>query len=227
MVAMGPTTLATLEGRLSGERLAPYRAACGGDLAAAVALYEWNADVSAALGTTLGHLEILLRNAMHTELTRWTVARFGEPWWYLDPARVLSAESLAYIVQAVRGQRAETAGRVVAELPLGFWRFLLARNYDRGLWHPCLNRAFGRRRRSAVHDAVKKLNDARNRMAHHEPMFNRPISDLRTTALEVAGWICPVTRDWIDAGCRVSQLLATRPDAHDPRRTSSAAVVDA
>jgi len=210
-----PAKQATLERWLSVERLAPYRAACGGDLAAALALYEWNAEVSAALGTTLGHLEVLLRNAMHEALTTWTTSRFTEPRWYLDPAGVMSAESLADIAKArsraTRDGRQETPGRVVAELNLGFWRFLLARRYDRGLWHPCLNRAFGRQPRRGVHDAVKQLHDARNRMAHHEPMFNRPIGDLRATTIQVAGWICPVTRDWIDIRCRVPQLLATRP----------------
>jgi hypothetical protein len=53
---MGPTDLATLERRLSAERLAPYRVARGGDLAAALALYEWNAEMSGAFGTTLGHI---------------------------------------------------------------------------------------------------------------------------------------------------------------------------
>lgn len=215
MVAMGPATLATLEQRLTAERMAPYRAACGGGIAAAIRLYEWNAEVSAALGITLGHLEVLLRNALHEQLTRWTIDRFDEPRWYLDPAGVLSPRSIDDIAVAraratCNGDR-ETPGRVVAELTFGFWSFLLARRHDRGVWHPCLNRAFRRRRRSDVHDAVKRLNDARNRLAHHEPMFNRPIDDLRTTALEVAGWICPITRDWIDGGCRVPQLLATRP----------------
>lgn len=212
---MGPAELVTLERRLSVERLAPYRAACGGDLAAAVALYEWNAEVSAALGTTLGHLEVLLRNAMHDALTTWSTARHSEPWWYLDPGRLLSAESAADIVKArsraTRDGRQEMPGRVVAELNLGFWRFLLARRYDRGLWHPCLHRAFPRQRRSTVHDAVKALHDARNRMAHHEPMHHRPVAELRASAVQVAGWICPVTRDWIDARCQVPRLLAARP----------------
>lgn len=215
MVAREPEQLRVLEHRLAVERLAPYRAACGGDLARAVAMYEWNAEVSAALGTTLGHLEVLLRNAMHDALAAWTTARFGEPRWYIDPAHVLTAESHVDIAKARRrathGGRQETPGRVVAELTFGFWRFLLARRYDRGLWHPCLHRAFARQQRRAVYDAVEQLHAARNRMAHHEPMFNRPVSELRTTALRVAGWICPISRDWIEAGCRVPQLLASPP----------------
>jgi hypothetical protein len=37
-----PAELATLERRLSTERLAPYRQENGNDLARAIALYEWN-----------------------------------------------------------------------------------------------------------------------------------------------------------------------------------------
>jgi hypothetical protein len=187
----------------------------GGDLAAAIALYEWNAQVSAALGETLGHLEVLLRNAIHDELTAWSVRRFADPRWYLNPGGFLFAEERADVAKAraraVRDGRHETPGRIVAELNLGFWRFLLSRRYDRGLWHPCLHRTFPRQRRKAVYDAVRTLHDARNRMAHHEPMFNRPVSDLRRTAIQVADWICPVTRSWIETRCRVPELLGCRP----------------
>ncbi len=214
---MGVAELATLERRWSPERLAPYRSACGGDLAVAIALYEWNAEVSAALGTTLGHVEILLRNALHEELTAWSLRRYAEPRWYLDPGGVLTDEGRRDIVKAqgraTRDGRAETPGRVVAELNLGFWRFLLATRYDATLWRACLHRAFSGQRRRTVHNAVGRLHEARNRMAHHEPMFNRSVADLRATAIEVAGWLCPVTRDWINARCRVLSLLAIRPGA--------------
>ncbi|MFG1955417.1 hypothetical protein [Micromonospora sp. NPDC048830] len=207
--------LATLERRFSAERLAPYRAACGGDLAGAVALYEWNAEVSAALGTTLGHLEVLLRNALHHELTEWSVRVHAEPRWYLDPGGVFTVEAQRDIrkarERAVRDGKQETPGRVVAELTFGFWRYLLAARYDATLWRWCLYRAFPRRRRRPVAKAVERLHVARNRMAHHEPMFNRPLRDLRTTAVEVAGWICPVTSSWIDARCTVGQILADKP----------------
>lgn len=229
--AVGPAELATIERRLSAERLGPYRAACGGDLADALSLYEWNAEVSGALGTTLGHLEVLLRNSMHNALSTWSQARFNEPRWYLDPGSLLTQDATRDIDtarrRATRDGRLETPGRVVAELSLGFWRFLLASRYERTLWLGCLRQAFpelrGRGMRRDVNDAVHELHLARNRMAHHEPMFNRPVSELRATALRVAGWICPVTRDWIDARCRVPQLLASRPT---PSRTMAPQMIE-
>ena len=216
---MAAVELVTLERRLSVERLAPYRAASGGDLAAAMALYEWNAEVSAALGAALGHLEVLLRNTMNDALTAWSTARFREPRWYLDPGQVLTykaAQDIALARQrATRGNRPETAGRVTAELSFGFWRYLLASRYERTLWMTCLRPAFPglyrRGMRRDADDAVSELHLARNRMVHLEPMFNRPIGPLQATSLRVAGWICPTGRDWMDAQCRVPKLLAERP----------------
>ncbi|WP_255657484.1 hypothetical protein [Actinoplanes sp. L3-i22] len=42
-------------------------------------------------------------------------------------------------------------------------------------------------------------------------MFNRPLAEVQETALRVAGWICPVTRQWIEERCGVPALLAGRP----------------
>ena len=217
---MKPAELTTLERRLSVDRLRPYRVAAGGDLAAAMALYEWNAEVSAALSSTLGHLEVLLRNAMDEALTIWSTARFGEPRWYLDTGQILSYKATQDIAtartRATYGNRPESPGRVTTELSFGFWRYLLASRYDRTLWMTCLRPAFPglyrRGTRRDIDNAVNALHLARNRTAHLEPMFNRPIAAIQTTTLQVAGWICPTSRDWIDAQSRVPQLLSKRPN---------------
>lgn len=217
---MEPTELASLERCLSLDRLGPYRAACGGGLADAVALYEWNAQVSAALGETLGHMEVLLRNSMHDALTAWSARVLSEPRWYLNPGSVLTVQAEEEIARAreraTRDGRTETPGRVVAELTFGFWRYLLISRYERTLWLPCLRDAFpglrGRGMRRDVDRAVRALHEARNRMAHHEPMFNRPLADLRTKTVQVAEWISPVARDWVAGQCRVPQLLTDRPE---------------
>jgi hypothetical protein len=205
-----------LERRLSPERIAPYRRASGGDLGRALALYEWNAEVAAAFWAVLGHVEVVVRNAMHEQLTAWSLAQFGEPRWYLDPGRVLTPEARSDITGArhratSHGQQ-ETPGRVVAELSLGFWRYLLAVRYERSLWRTCLWQAWpGRGLRRDVHDQLARLHVLRNRIAHHEPIHNRPLPALHAAALTVAGWICPDTRGWISANSQVAAVLAGRP----------------
>ncbi|XVV14238.1 hypothetical protein ACQP2X_07800 [Actinoplanes sp. CA-131856] len=216
MTGNAPETLAVLRRRLSPERLEPYLLAAGGDLAAALDLYAWNSEISAALGVTSGHVEVLLRNAMHDELVVWSTQRFGEPRWYLDPGHLLQSRALTDIRSArqrvARHGRPETPGRVVAELNLGFWRFLLASHYDRTLWRECLHRVFPGRARRQVHDAVERLHLARNRLAHHEPMFNRPVAEIHATAVGVAAWICRTSGAWIESHSRTVSLLGGRAD---------------
>lgn len=205
--------------RLSPERLAPYRALAGSDLAAALSLYEWNAELSGAWWSVIGDVEVLLRNAMHERLMQLSRRRFGEPCWYLDPGGLFSEEAQRAIEsarwQVYRSGRAETPSRVVTELSLGFWRFLLAARYERSLWVPVLRDAFphlkGRGMRREAHEGIHRLHGLRNRIAHHEPIHNRPLEGLHKVALRAAGWICPDTAEWIRGRSRVQGLLERKP----------------
>jgi hypothetical protein len=217
--------LLTLERRISAERLAPYRVAAEGDLRRAVGLYEKNAELSAAFWVVLCDLEVLVRNAMHNELTAWSVARYGRAAWYLDHGKVFNEQTINDIERARRhlaeNGRPETPGRLVAELPFGFWRFMLSGRYERSLWLPCLRAAFpgidGRGIRRDVHDAIRDQHLLRNRIAHHEPIHNRPLEALHEQALTIAEWVCPVTRQWIEVRSRVPALLSA-PPAPSPGR---------
>ena len=194
--------IAVMSRRISPERLGPYASAAGGSGSAALDLYVWNAEMSAVLSVTIGHVEVILRNAIHQNLTAWSAQRFAEPRWYRDPGQVLQPRQAEAVRVARRratreGRQPETPGRVVAELSFGFWRFLLANHYDATLWRQTLHLAFpGQARRRVIRDAVEVLNLSRNRLAHHEPMFNRPVADIRATALELTGWICPDGLNW-------------------------------
>jgi hypothetical protein len=216
-----PDELLTLEQRISAERFAPYRAATGNDVARALRRYERNTEISAAFWAVLSDLEIVVRNAMHEQLSLWSLGAYGRPDWYADRGRIFTAQTAGDIAVARRHAgafgRAESPGRVIAELPLGFWRFLLSSRYERTLWLPCLRDAFpgirGQGMRRDVHDAMRDLHLLRNRIAHHEPIHNRPLPELHAVALTTAGWICPTTRRWIAARSRVPALLAAENDS--------------
>jgi hypothetical protein len=162
---------------------------------------------------------------MHEQLTALSISRHRDPDWYLALAADLSSEACATIADARRhataNGRAETAGRVVAELPFGFWRYLLASRYERTLWRTRLYRAFpGQGRRQAVYAKFAGLHQLRNRVAHHEPVHNRPLARLQDDALLVAEWTCPATRTWIAARSAVPRLLASRPQPTPPAAIS-------
>lgn len=213
----------SLDALLTLERLAPYRAATGGDIERALDLYEWNSRISTAVFEDLGHLEVALRNACNRQLDAWTRQQGAGPLWYLHPAfNRASQDDIAKARQrATRGGRTELPGRVVAELMFGFWRFLHARGYEATLWTPCLRLAYPHlqpRRRQSVYSRLDHLNTLRNRVAHHEPIHRAQIggtgldlAGLHSELLELLGWIDPYIEEWVRGRSRVPSLLRGRP----------------
>jgi len=92
-----------------------------------------------------------------------------------------------------------------AELTFGFWTTLLSQPYHQMLWvqhraqlvrgvFPHLPRVPNNRH--FIHQRYNNLRILRNRVMHHEPVWNRPnlLGEWRDT-IEATGWISPVTRD--------------------------------
>nr|WP_260616971.1 hypothetical protein [Streptomyces sp. WAC05458] len=69
---------------ISPDRLNPCLTACAGDSAAALKLYQWNSDLAAAFFELLGHLEIMLRNALDARLAARQQRRGRATEWYID-----------------------------------------------------------------------------------------------------------------------------------------------
>lgn len=172
---------------LSKPRFAVYVRAGGDDRARAIALYQWNAATAQAFGLDLGHLEVALRNAYDTAITtRWR----GSQHWLLDPASPVrlplirsgtdhNARRRIQIAEASdrAGGPTATPGKIIAELPFGFWRFLSSASRQSSLWMPYLRYAYPRgTARVTIDKAVAELNHIRNRIAHHEPLLARDLA---------------------------------------------------
>jgi len=212
--------LSGLEAAFSPERMGTYLQAAQGDRDQALRLYKWNTAVCAAFYGPLQDLEVALRNAMHRELA----ACYGEE-WYDNPAAGLDRGARERIANArMTAQRAghdATPSRVVATLAFGFWIALLGAggpieragpkaDYEKTLWRPALRGAFPHRApltRRQAHEPLDALRALRNRIAHHEPVFARPLREDHDRILEVTGWISPDVRAWIERYSRVPSLL--------------------
>ncbi|MGW5215472.1 hypothetical protein ACWEQO_30840 [Streptomyces sp. NPDC004051] len=202
---------------ISPDRLNPYLTACAGDTTAALALYRWNSDLAAAFFEPLGHLEIMLRNALDARLVARQQRRGRTAEWYADTAVPLSGKARSDIIQAQqRAGRNGTAvprGKVIAELSFGFWRFLLARQYTATLW-PDLAGAFPHapnRALTTVEDPVKRLHKFRNRIAHHEGIWHLPLEARRDDIQTVLGFMAPTAAAWVSDASRIDDVLAHRP----------------
>lgn len=213
--------LDALESSLSPERIATYVCETGGDREKALRLYTWNTAISAAFYGPLQGLEVALRNSMHSQLS----VPYGQD-WYDNSASGLDAGAIRRIESArsklSRNRYPTDPPHMIAELPFGFWVSLLGKggrgaypdtkkkSYEMTLWRPALYKAFphSRRNRADTHRPLDYLRTFRNRIAHHEPIFNRHLEQDYRSMIEVAGWICPKTADWISHHSRVEDLLA-------------------
>lgn len=201
---------------LSSERFAPYLDATGGSCTAATRLYEWNLAASGALYEALGIVEVVVRNALDTQLVTSHGSLPG--CWYDDPLHRLSGHARDDIDTARRRVRRlryhETPGRIVAELNFGFWKFLLTKRYEATLWTPYLRHAFPNllpRRRATVYESLDVLHTIRNRIAHHEPIHRRDLVADALTIDQVLDWIDRDVGAWAATFSRLSSVIALRP----------------
>lgn len=203
---------------LSTERFQKYLDGRANDYARAMALYEWNSSIAAAFFESMGHCEVFMRSAMHEQLSAWHFrnGRTGE--WYDDPAGVLGVrrhEEIAKAREYIRRRRMpEVPGQVVAQLGFGFWRFMLDASTQTTLWAPAIRCAFPHlvpQRRETIYQLVDPMHNLRNRIAHHEPIHDRPLDRRYEDLLVLVGYIDPALRTWLAHNSQVPRLLTQRP----------------
>jgi hypothetical protein len=194
--------------------MAAYVRECAGCDELAVRLYEWNAELAASFMEVIHHVEILLRNRMHDELTK-SFPPNPCPWYEQNifsgtagPDSIMDAERLI-----VRRGRSVTPGRVVGSMSFGFWNALFGHGYE-PLWRASLNRCFkphGPSKRKDVSTVTERMRLFRNRVAHHERLFHQDLRSRHDELLKLAMWIDPDARDWIAGRSSVLLILQNRP----------------
>jgi len=202
------------------ERLGSYSRAMQGTTTDAFALYEWNMRAAASVMELTSMTEVVIRNALDAQLREWAKRKHCNVSW-LDAAPV-DHQGCKDIQKAReratrRGRRAEVHGRVIAELPLGFWRYLVESRYLTSLWVPATHAAFRhghadlRTRQRDVAFRMQQLNFVRNRAAHHEPIHQRDLQRDLDLALELVCWVSPTAQRWVQRTTSLSRVLSNRP----------------
>lgn len=206
---------------ITADRLRSYLQACDGSLSRAIELYQWNAVASASVLATTSMAEVVVRNALDFELTRFARERHGASSW--SDVVQLDSQGRADVVKAREratqyGRKPEVHGKVIAELSLGFWRYLVEGRYYTSLWVPATHRAFAhgprdlRSRQKAVAGRLQQLQFVRNRAAHHEPIHRRDLRRDYETTVELVAWIDPDVAAWIAARSTLRLVAAQRPE---------------
>lgn len=201
-----------VERLFSRERMSTYLARCEGNFDAAVHLYRWNAAITAAFWEPIGHLEVALRNRLSAQLFARHRRLARELTWLDDPGRDLSGKGRDDIAAARarvrRKGKLASEGQTISELSFGFWRFLVAKKRT-SLW-PDLASAFPfapDRRRETIEAPIARLHDFRNRLAHHQRIWNCSPVARYEDLMVVAGYIDADLPAWIDGNSSVPNLL--------------------
>jgi hypothetical protein len=206
-----PATNAALERTISRARLARYLAAAGHDLDTALGLYETNTRLSESFYTPLQSVEICLRNCIHEQMA----ARYGLDWYRNEqtPLGDVTRRLISDVVsELTKSGKNSDPGSVVAELKFAFWVGLLSPRYDTTLWRTVLHRAFrveGGKPRSVVHGRFNAIRRFRNRVAHHEPIFDRALVQIHSEIIEAIRWMSRETANWAAYHSRFEHIWGT------------------
>ena len=89
---------------------------------------------------------------------------------------------------ARRRQIPVSDGKVIAETTLYFWKRLYSSDYEQTLWRTTLKKTFPNKatKRAQVADKIEDIYQARNRLAHHEPVLHKRFRDTITAVEFVA-----------------------------------------
>lgn len=209
-------SLAAIEHALSRQRLDAYARPEDADEVDRVARYLWDMALAMSLQPMLHVFEVTLRNAVYqasVRLVDTSAVRLDDvPCWLDAGPPMLYEREAAEVQRAKASLRADpagrTAGHLVARLPLGFWVHLMTRGYSElradgpRLWPRGLSLVFpfrwppGSKKLSPSHadrqmvfDHLRQIRDLRNRVAHHDAIWNRDVVRIHGLMLEMLGWM--------------------------------------
>lgn len=203
---------------LSPPRFATYLAEKNGDKAAALALYQWNLELSSAFIIPLQICEVSVRNSIVTAIEH----TYGANWpWEKGFEISLRTSKFGYSPRKNLKslQKLPTSGKIVAELKFVFWEKMLTAGHDQAIWNRHIQAVFPntdanktvQELRAEGHNDLNKIRDLRNRIAHHEPIFRRDIQEEYDRIRKIIFWSNITAADWVDKIEIVTDMISSRP----------------
>lgn len=206
---------------ISDARLTQYLEDTDGDEQRALELYEWSSRMSSECFRIIGHLEILLRNAIDNELKRYYhEEECGIPWFLQisSPLGDRNQDIINHVREQLRNNRKPDArDRIIASLTFGFWSSLFRKEYDNNLWKPILHHIFSRGtnpkvKRSEVSRLVESIRVTRNHAAHQNYMRDFDVRKAMNDVFNLAELISPEYCAWMKSHSRWEQIYNSCPE---------------
>lgn len=166
---------------LSSQRFATYRLPGESD-AQAFARYQWNIRLAEALVPAFNYFEVGLRNGINNAIAN----LFGQDWLLTKPNGLYLSQGSIEKIQEAKDEflkikhRPATHGDVLANLSFGFWAGFFHNRHAPVLWNrpkktwPVIfpNLPAAQWQWQNIKAKVFEVKDLRNRIAHHEPIWN-------------------------------------------------------
>lgn len=211
-----PTHITDLADSISPERIGTYLTASGFDTERALKMYEWNVEIGATFHLPIQATEVALRNRISEAF----VDVYGASWWkQRNFLAVLPPEGRADIDTAERRIRhmnhSVNSPRIIATLSFGFWAGALKPRFNPAVWSQGITKYFP----GAEPDVTRALIDEwcattvklRNRIWHHEPVFNMNLSQHYSDLMKLLNAACPRKHQWVRSQCKVQKVLRQKP----------------
>lgn len=169
------------ENIISPPRMSRYLNACNGNTKKAMTLYRLNLKLSQKFFTLISCFEIALRNKIDNEC----ISSLGNDWLKLGTQQndIFDNCNCRHTKQSINDAirklgNSYNHNKLVAELGFGFWRYLFAQNQYRATGRILLrifpskpiSTATTQYNHRFVFNQLAKINQFRNRIAHHEPI---------------------------------------------------------
>lgn len=225
---MRPTVPLSFEETISKPRLDSYRHYFRASRDEAIGLYMWNGEVSSCLGALLSYFEVALRNRIHRTMSEhYSRGASNSIHWY-DTIRSQLTPGIQEKITRVRTTRgpggkpvskkpAPNPDEVVSRVTFGFWSSILGvvdTRYADQLFpkifpnHPLnvnpSDWAIKQQRKQAL-GFIYELNELRNRIAHHEPLWK--FSAIKDTSIKPAIVLVAESTDQASSIQRFTRLL--------------------
>lgn len=212
-----PTVFAGIERALSPARLSRYLGAAGGDKHFALRLYIWNARLCEEFYIPLQFAEVSFRNALSAGL----MARFKTPWYdhsgFFSGLPVRLQEELDSVIRRERIQHRFNfnSDHVVSGMSIGFWLHLCTKDPINLVWKKNLKGQFANIPDTIsdqdIYNKIDKLRIFRNKIAHHDAIFDKePLSEYSNIE-DVINWSSPETLWFIRQISSPSRVINNRP----------------
>lgn len=215
-------TILAVRYALSPARMATYESAArpaGDKDPAALVLYAWNAQIAAAFLAPLHIGEVVIRNSVSDALQN----VYGPRWpWSPGFEQSLPTPKIGYsprrdLQNARKGQT--STGKVIPELKFVFWQKMFTSRYDHRLWNANLRRVFANlntfksvgQLRQEIYDGLEEVRKLRNRIAHHEPIFNRNLNEDFDSIVRLIELRCKITAGWMVKNQQATAIMRIRP----------------